>query len=1146
MAGIYSKYSNSFHMNFLKLIFCALPLFVNSFGILLVYDYEDTASLSSLTEQIKTKIPLSDQVDISTCQYQEFELCITFHPSLQVIFDISDNFQAQYELDIFCKENSIVHIVKNSKIIYHSEWTFSISSSWEDTKSSFISLLHYFNWTEGVYFKDPEDTDITEELKKKSILINSLSVECLSPIEDFLAIEVMSLGKMIYFVFTNSHVSGEIQESLANAKLLGIGTAIIFVKESSYGASIDGALIMTENGQENSESDDDYLSTAFANLLSLITPNTTDSFQFRNTLLQKCPSDFCATEFSLINIHGGHKHLVGSIKKNEIIITSTIVFPGNSTIIPVSKKKVINLSISDGSTNPNSSPATSNPANVRGAHLAIEMVNEGNDILSNFEVSMFSYDCGVTVYNANFSIKCYSSNIDKIGYGHVAAYGSNVAVGDFQTFKALNITVPCVGAGPSDAALSSTANFPYYARVNLASSYLYNQIPLYLKASGWKKIAVIYQNDANFGKSAYYYINQSATNQGLEIVNDPNLRAIPMGLNRTQLKNYTNVIQAVINSGARLVIAAFAPPFAVYITEMFYDLGMRKGDIIFFAVYSGFVTDIAAKDDYTYKRLEVAVPMLRIYQELWVGEKGTQVYNRLVEKYKEAIAYNCPYYDTSYLIAYSINWMITKGDDYTDPAKLQKSIRSVKFLGCTGNVYIQPGSNDRIVNGLIIDSNSYNNDTGISVYTTALLKPFGPTILTIKQPLIYADGTTNKPSDLRITITDCPFPNKEIRTFVKGRAMVFAISFTIAGIMCISTFLIWKRWWNIKVEELKTKAEISIQDFLVGATIAIEFFQLISMGPDIRPMSTFIADIGDMLSLDLGSFFKLQNGVFWWVLDGVLAATLVWVILCIVILFQLDEKYSRIWIFRKLGWLGDNLMPILGNLCFIPFMSILLDVFVCDESIGDSFSDSFLNKDCYQFCWTGDHIIYSVLSFLAILSYEPLAVYCRPLWQELQNNLHVISIPLFLMVKTVVQILLIVLNKTLKRADEVVHGFLFVGLLILSIAFILKFKAYNYPRFTFWQILSLAGVAWIALLGTIFFISRDNNFPWIALIIGGLLFILIYGLIRQRKGYPSLLFRKKTRDTSTLFRFAFTFGKQTKIGSKVLPFSGNKSSSLRD
>lgn len=122
------------------------------------------------------------------------------------------------------------------------------------------------------------------------------------------------------------------------------------------------------------------------------------------------------------------------------------------------------------------------------------------------------------------------------------------------------------------------------------------------------------------------------------------------------------------------------------------------------------------------------------------------------------------------------------------------------------------------------------------------------------------------------------------------------------------------------------------------------------MGPDYRPFIAFLADISQALSLDLTSFLMLENGVFWYLTVGVLVCTAVWLILCAVVLFQLDEKFPNFYGFRFLAFLADYLMPVLGNLCFIPFVSILLSVFVCDQSIGNNFTDSFLAKDCYQFC----------------------------------------------------------------------------------------------------------------------------------------------------------------------------------------------------
>jgi len=111
-----------------------------------------------------------------------------------------------------------------------------------------------------------------------------------------------------------------------------------------------------------------------------------------------------------------------------------------------------------------------------------------------------------------------------------------------------------------------------------------------------------------------------------------------------------------------------------------------------------------------------------------------------------------------------------------------------------------------------------------------------------------------------------------------------------------------------------------------------------------------LADIGDAVSLDLKSFVKLENGVFWWVATLIIVLCDLWCIFCIEMFLRLDEKFNHIWIFRALGLLADFSMPILGNLCFIPFISILLEIFVCDHSIGNKFTDSYLSVDCYQFC----------------------------------------------------------------------------------------------------------------------------------------------------------------------------------------------------
>lgn len=84
--------------------------------------------------------------------------------------------------------------------------------------------------------------------------------------------------------------------------------------------------------------------------------------------------------------------------------------------------------------------------------------------------------------------------------------------------------------------------------------------------------------------------------------------------------------------------------------------------------------------------------------------------------------------------------------------------------------------------------------------------------------------------------------------------------------------------------------------------------------------------------------------------------------------------------FRFSGEMVELFLPILGNMSFLPIISTLFNVFKCTESTGDSFTDSFMDKDCYEYCWKNDHLIFALISLFALMIYHPLAVYARPLW----------------------------------------------------------------------------------------------------------------------------------------------------------------------
>ncbi|CAG9331229.1 unnamed protein product [Blepharisma stoltei] len=1118
-------------------IILVLLLPISSYA-LEVMVYSPLASIIELWESSSTPDLITK---LSTSDLHEALAFLHMAETNKILIDLSENALDHFQLSSACEELSIAHFVVEDSLKQYGSWTYSAVSSRENYQSSLCALLKFFNWTEGFIFNSNQNSFLRDSIFALSEDFSSVIIESNSKIDEIIAHLVASSGKSLFYLFTDSYESMILQNALISSKLMIVGNGILLGKESYYQTIVDGSLAITEAGQEFSFSNEDFLMNSINFIISLLNSSSVEnSYQLKKSLDSVCVSHFCKSQLSLVNFHNGKRTIVGNLNTTNVSITKPIVFLGNSATVPISSKTILPISINAGTINPGGVPDLNVPIYARGASMVVSMVNQVElDILRNFQMSLFFFDCGATSYDPIYGYSCFKKDIDKFGLGHVGSFPSSVVIGTMATFNQLNVTLPVIGSCNSAPKLNSTELYPWYTRVQLSDALLATDVAPLIKSLGWRSFAILYGNET-YGIGCYQWFKQVAEQNGLNILNPEETRAIPPELTREQSADYIDVIKGIYNSNARLVVIfLYSGTTFGYILEHFYDLGARKGDIVFATSSGGIMIEMGFSDQYLYKRYEVGVPMMTFQGSVWVGEFGKSLYAKLKTKYGAIPSdYQCNFFDSTYLLANALDSMINRGQDYTDPYKLNETIRSIKIVGCMGVTSIAHGSNDNEFTTITIDSNQVINGT-LSIYHIGLFNPYSAKLLTISQPFIYGDNSIFKPTDLRNEDSDCPFPSSKVVTFTKGRAVVFCICFAIALITAVITYYIWRRWWNVKIETLKEKQEISIQDFVVGVTIGIEFFQIISMGPDFSNIFELLSNFSNAISLNLANIIKLQNGVFWAVCDFVLGLCLLWICLCVTILFQLNERYDFL-IFKYLDQFGDFLMPLLGNLCFIPFVSVLLDIFVCDEAIGNNFTDSFLAKDCYQFCWKETHIIYVILSILALITYEPLAVFCRPLWQEFQNQLHVKTLPLFLMIKTVIQVSLIVMNKTIKRAQSTAHAVLFIVVIALYTLFIHKYKPYNYQRYSWWEFITLVAVLWISILAIIHTVVDDSSPAWIVTLFAGWIIIGTYGYLVMRKKYPSLLYRAKGHDTSALFQFAFTFkNTTTKISGKSLNFKSS-------
>jgi hypothetical protein len=245
---------------------------------------------------------------------------------------------------------------------------------------------------------------------------------------------------------------------------------------------------------------------------------------------------------------------------------------------------------------------------------------------------------------------------------------------------------------------------------------------------------------------------------------------------------------------------------------------------------------------------------------------------------------------------------------------------------------------------------------------------------------VWSDGSTEPPVDAFVVDRDCPFDDDDVKQSDFGVMIGVLICMLLMAVMGGITVVVWKRFWNFNLVPLNHRAPFSQSDFQHIATMAIEFIQTMAMGPSIKSLNYVLWTIGMMCQVDLSNVVDMKEGTFLIVIDVVLAITPVYFFLFSALALNLKNRFPDSYLAAVLDSAAMILLPVIGNVLFMPIIAILLSVFVCYETSGDDISDAFLEKDCYETCWQGEHAIYLSFAAVVLVIYEPLSVYMRPKW----------------------------------------------------------------------------------------------------------------------------------------------------------------------
>ena len=1079
------------------------------FALLYLVQTLQVGLLSSMERKLPS-ICTDLQVDCWEKQIATWEDCEAAVIGVDVVVDLWLENTLSQHLSYLASTQGFLHILAGTQAPYGS----STVNLFPAVEFSFIQqVFSHFNWTKATVLgsNSPSSRLSTfhytalQGITISTLLISTNTTEM---VQSLLARSVKSTGSNIILVNTDEKETEQVLTAAETVKMMKSGYAYTLTFDSlprvrGNSGMRDGLIFAYPICEENITEISQF-SAVKSTLQSLFSENISIN-GFKSSLFSLHDSP----HYCLYNSNQTHLHPIAEFHSNQVdYLSPSLHFP-DSDQFPGSSLS-LDLTIIDNVENPTLPPTLEGYTIINAAVAGLEDVNKEHRLVPGFELQRKGISFGIYEFEREWATERIVPILRTIGLGIIGSPASSVSIGVQHLLPDLGIIRPYVSTSSSPL-LSSPSDYPMFVRMLMSDAYMAVMYLNFLRFFGWKQCSVVYMQGDIWSEGVYQYFLNAADLRKFTIANDAYFHAIDDSLDSS---HYSGTVQELIDCKARVVVLIVYTPHLQVLLRMLYDRGMRSGDMIFLGI-EWLSTDLILTADETDKPkfADLLKGSITCVPHGFVGSLGARVSKRL--QAVSVVDYStCLYYDSTLLYAYALRTMLKTGKDFEDPQLLCSEMKSTRFVGCSGIVTFEAGTNDRSQMNFELNNLKYwSEDDTWSIETVFIYNPSSVVLYRKVGVLQWFDDSAVTPSDER---PDQPCPNdRDLGYFPKGAMLLAGISGFIALMSGIEVWYIWSKWWKIRFTELKSRHEISIEDTIMFIGLGIELLQLLGIGPDITEVTSLVATISHATSLNLSSLVYMKNGTFWLVLDVVLAACGFWFASFMVTMMSL-------WRHLGLEWLEvftDRWLPFIGDTCFLPIVSFLLNIYICERSYNSSFTSSVLDSDCFVRCWQDTHWVYTSLVTVCLVTYIPVAVYTRPAWQRIQTTLHVKTHPLHLMVSTLFQILLIIENKQIKPFYPFIYSLIYILTLSCMVLFFIFDRPHNYGRVNLWHISSYFAAIWMAFVSAISHLM-DNQGQNRGLLFGGWAALLVFTLIIQRCWFPSLLYRK-SKDTQSLFRFAF-------------------------
>ena len=903
-----------------------------------------------------------------------------------------------------------------------------------------------------------------------------------------------------------------IQDELFSQNLIVFGNYFLIGSRGIYSASIEGALVLAEPGTESATSYEDF---EFLSILAIVEKIIKYSKNIE-ALNELCPNYRCTTSYNIVNIQNSVKKVVGSVS-GTLNFTDSIVYPGNNkdSNVKITKTKLI-VSIANGTSEIYNQGYIPNFAFwYQGANYALQLSNMQEEI-EGFEFEFFPTNCGNYMYDPTWYNICFSQTADKLGLAYLTSIWYTGAEGNLLTLRNFQKFIPQLSPDAFDTSLESKEDFPEFLKMTLSYKDTFLASFSLFQINSWRN-SIIFSSDEDAYKDMYQDILNYMKIFNVKALNPEDKRVFPANYTRDQFEQYRDYFEAAKNTKCRIYY--IFSTVTRYILEGLYDIGVHKQDVIIVGDITLInILNSTQENPYDYKIKGYLLNSVILRAIEFTGDYGLEIESQLSQIFPTTYKLGLSF-DSFTAIKESLKQIIEKGEDYEDKHILMSTLRNIKTPGVGGAISFDPDTNNRANTRFIYSQIIKNDTTGKYVHADKILiDKYGVNSYVLIDRIVWPDGTTQIPSDM-ILEGDCPFRDFQVQDSDKGLRALYIVCSFVFTVVFITAVLSCK-YSKTVYSELNEAKKMSLSDYGFYFYFYIEFFQIISMGPDQQSFKKLVNNFEVLLSLEISLYYKFEGDKFWYLYCVTVVLGLILVISTQVIFLRLllgRYRFAKVFVFIS------EVFLIISHFMYLPLISILLNIYNCRESIGNDLESSFLVKDCNTFCYKGNHIKWAIGSGFLLMSIITLLTYIRPQYETVQVSLHIKTKPVYIHITSIFQVLLIVINKCLKEINQSTAGFIQTGIVLAFLGLTAFMKPYNYSKAVIAQTTTLTMAAYAVLISAIF-IRTSNFILWIVVEFIGLLVIFIIGFIVVKTKTSMLYEEKVPISIEELFRFQL-FGK---------------------